>query len=59
MNSKNIKFKAVEHEPTFTSEESAKARGEVLSIGGKAILMKVDEQFMLFVLSASKKINSK
>lgn len=59
LNSKNIKFKAVEHEPTFTSEESAKARGEDLSIGGKAILMKVDEQFMLFVLSASKKINSK
>ena len=59
LNSKNIKFRSVEHEPTFTSEESAKARGEDLSIGGKAILMKVDEQFMLFVLSASKKINSK
>jgi len=59
LSSNNIKFRAVEHEPTYTSEESAKARGEDLSIGGKAILMKVDEQLVLFVLSASKKINSK
>lgn len=54
-----IEFKHVEHEPTFTSEESAKARGEDLSIGGKAILMKINEFFYLFVLSASKKLNSK
>jgi Ala-tRNA(Pro) deacylase len=55
----NVKFRSVKHEPTFTSEESAKARGEDLSIGGKALLMKVDEKFCLFVLSASKKLNSK
>ena len=52
-------FKKCEHEPTFTSEESAQARGEDLSIGGKAILMKIDKTEHLFVLSASKKINSK
>lgn len=52
-------FKRVEHAPTFTSEESAQARGEDLSIGGKAILMKVDKTEHLFVLSACKKINSK
>ena len=55
----NVKYKSVKHEPTFTSEESAKARGEDLSIGGKALLMKTDDKFCLFVLSASKKLNSK
>lgn len=55
----NIFFKSINHSPTFTSEESAKVRGEDLSIGGKALLMKVDEIFSLFVLSASKKLNSK
>ena len=55
----NKAFRKVVHEPTYTSEESAKARDEDLSIGGKAILMKVDKTEHLFVLSASKKINSK
>ena len=59
LNEKNIVYKSVQHEPTYTSEESAKARGEELSIGGKAILMKVDTEFKLYVLSASKKISSK
>jgi Ala-tRNA(Pro) deacylase len=59
LNENNITFKSVQHEATFTSEESAKARGEDLSIGGKAILMKVDSNFKLYVLSAAKKINSK
>ncbi|RNA35931.1 hypothetical protein BpHYR1_007335 [Brachionus plicatilis] len=54
-----IDFKSIEHEPTYTSEESAKVRGEDLSIGGKAILMKVDTDFYLFVLSAAKKLDSK
>ena len=55
----NIEFREVHHEPTFTSEESAKARGEDVNIGGKAILMKVGDSFKLFVLSASLKVNSK
>jgi len=59
LESKNVVFKQISHEPTFTSEESAKARGEDLSIGGKAILMKADTSFVLFVLSASRKIDSK
>ncbi len=36
-----------------------KARNEKLEVGGKAILMKVDQQEYLFVLSASKKISAK
>lgn len=53
-----IIFKEVHHEPTKTSEESAKARGEDLSTGGKALVLKVDDSFKLFVLSASKKLDS-
>ncbi len=59
LDSQSISFKRLEHQPTFTSEESARVRGEELSTGGKAILMKVDDSFKLFVLSASKKLNSK
>ena len=55
----NIEFREVHHEPTFTSEESARARGEDVRIGGKAILMKVGDSFKLFILSASLKVNSK
>lgn len=46
------------HEPTRTSEDSAKARGEDIATGGKAIVLKVGEEFKLFVLSAAKKIDS-
>lgn len=54
-----IAFRAIEHEPTYTSEQSAQARGDDLSIGGKALVMKIDDKFHLFVISASKKCDSK
>lgn len=54
-----VAFREVHHEPTYTSEQSAAARGEDVRIGGKAILMKVDERFCLFVLSAARRIDSK
>lgn len=59
LNQQGIEFKEVSHEPTLTSEQSAMARGEDLSIGGKAILMKLGDQYKLFVISAAKKIDSK
>ncbi len=48
----------VHHAPTRTSEESAAARGEQLRVGGKALLVKVDSTFRLFVLSADRKLDS-
>lgn len=54
----SIVFREVHHEPTRTSEESAKARGEELRIGGKALLMKGDDGFRLFVLPADRKLDS-
>jgi prolyl-tRNA editing enzyme YbaK/EbsC (Cys-tRNA(Pro) deacylase) len=58
LRSQSVEFREVHHAPTFTSEESAKARGEDLRIGGKALLMKTGEVFRLFVLSASLKADS-
>jgi Ala-tRNA(Pro) deacylase len=53
-----IRFRAVHHEPTRTSEDSARARGEDLRVGGKALLIKVDDIYRLFVLSADRKLDS-
>ena len=58
LNEHNVAFREVEHEPTFTSEESAAARGEDLKIGGKALLMKSGDEFRLFVLPADRKVDS-
>jgi prolyl-tRNA editing enzyme YbaK/EbsC (Cys-tRNA(Pro) deacylase) len=58
LESESIAFREVHHAPTFTSEDSAKARGEELRTGGKAILLKVDADFRLFVLSAALKVDS-
>lgn len=59
LNDAEIPFQTLHHEPTHTCEESAKARSESLHIGAKAMLMKVNDTYSLFVLSASKKIDSK
>jgi len=53
-----VAYRAVHHEPTHTSEESARARGEDVRIGGKALLIKTGEVFRLFVLSAALKLDS-
>ncbi len=53
-----VAFREVEHAPTYTSEESAKARGESLRTGAKALVMKVDETFRLFVVPADRKVDS-
>ena len=53
-----VYFREVQHAPTLTSEESARARGEELRVGGKALLMRGDADFALFVLPADRKIDS-
>lgn len=54
-----VPYQLLQHKPTPTSQDAANERGEDLAIGGKAILMKVDEDFALFVLIASLQIDSK
>lgn len=59
LDSQGVTYRTVHHEPTRTSEESAQIRGEELKVGAKAILMKCDDVFRLFVISAAQKIDSK
>lgn len=51
-------FREVHHGPTRTSEDPARARGEDIRIGGKALLIKTGDVFRLFVLSAALRIDS-
>ena len=53
-----VSYRAIEHGPTRTSEESALARGEPLSVGAKALLLRVEDVFRLFVLPANCKLDS-
>lgn len=58
LDSLGIPYRYLEHAPTRTSAESAAARGEPLEIGAKALLVKVGDEFKLFVLSAARKLDS-
>jgi Ala-tRNA(Pro) deacylase len=58
LNAQGVPYREIHHEPTRTSEDSARARGEPLRVGGKALLIKVDDVFRLFVLSADRKLDS-
>jgi prolyl-tRNA editing enzyme YbaK/EbsC (Cys-tRNA(Pro) deacylase) len=53
LDSEKIAYRHVQHEPTFTSEQSALARGEDVKVGGKALVIKAGEDFHLLVLSAA------
>jgi prolyl-tRNA editing enzyme YbaK/EbsC (Cys-tRNA(Pro) deacylase) len=53
-----VPFDEKHHEPTHTSEQSAQARGESLSIGAKALVIKTDNAYRLFVLPADRKVDS-
>ena len=53
-----VPYRELHHEPTLTSEDSARARGEDIRIGGKALLIKVGDDFRLFVLSAALRVDS-
>jgi Ala-tRNA(Pro) deacylase len=53
-----VPFQEKQHSPTLTSEESAAARGEPLWVGAKALLLKTDDVFRLFVLCADRKVDS-
>lgn len=54
-----IAYKTLQHPPTYTSEESAKFRGEALSTGAKAIVYKIEKQYYLFVMPANRKLDNK
>jgi Ala-tRNA(Pro) deacylase len=56
--SRGLPFDEMQHGPTFTSDQAAQARGVNLEIGGKALLIKTDSAYRLFVLSAALQVDS-
>lgn len=53
-----VSFRTVEHAPVRTAEDAARARGMPLSAGVKALVLKVDEEFLLLALPADRSLSS-
>jgi len=54
-----VEFTVLRHEPVFTSEQAAAVRGTPLSSGAKALVLKAGDRFVLAVLPADRKLDSK
>jgi Ala-tRNA(Pro) deacylase len=54
-----VPFTVLRHEPVYTSEQAAAVRGTALASGAKALIIKADETFLLLVLPADRKLNSR
>ena len=59
LESKQIPHTVLHHEPVFTSEESARVRGTTLASGAKALVCKGDDQFLMVVMPADRRLSSK
>ena len=55
----HVNYVTKRHAPTLTSLDSARERGEPLKIGAKALLVKTDKEFLLAVLPADRRLNTK
>ena len=54
-----IAFQVLRHEPVYTSEEAARVRGTPLASGAKALVCKGEEGFVMFVIPADRKLDSR
>jgi Ala-tRNA(Pro) deacylase len=54
-----VPFTVLRHEPVFTSEQAAAVRGTPLASGAKALVIKADERFVMCVVPADRKLDSK
>ena len=59
LNEHHVDFQVTSHRPVYTSTEAARVRGESLQSGAKALILKVDDGFALFVLPGDRRMNSK
>jgi len=55
----HVDFHVASHRPVYTSAEAAEVRGESLQSGAKALILKVDGGFAMFVLPGDRRMNSK
>ena len=54
-----ITHRVSHHAPVFTSEEAAAIRGVSLACGAKALIMRAGEEFVMAVIPADRKLDSK
>jgi prolyl-tRNA editing enzyme YbaK/EbsC (Cys-tRNA(Pro) deacylase) len=59
LNQAGVPFTVTRHAPVFTSEEAAAIRGAPLSSGAKALVVKAGDAFVLLVVPADRKLDSK
>lgn len=59
LSGKSVQYDVLRHAPVFTSEEAAAIRGTPLASGAKALVCKTDDQFIMIVLPADRKLSSK
>jgi Ala-tRNA(Pro) deacylase len=52
-------FAVTHHAPVFTSEEAAAVRGAPLASGAKALVVKAGDAFVMLVVPADRKLDSK
>lgn len=53
-----IVFQVLRHEPVYTREEAACVRGTPLASGAKALIVKGEDGFVMFVVPADRKLDS-
>ena len=54
-----VPYQVLHHAPVFTSQQAAQVRGTTLGSGAKALVCKADDQFLMFVLPADLRLDSK
>jgi len=55
----NVAFDVLQHEPVYTSQQAAAVRGTSLASGAKALICKGGDRFVMFVMPADLKLDSK
>jgi prolyl-tRNA editing enzyme YbaK/EbsC (Cys-tRNA(Pro) deacylase) len=58
LDDEHASYRHLTHEPTPTSEDSARVRGEPLEVGGKALIIKAGDRHVLLVISAARRLDS-
>lgn len=54
-----VAFDVLRHEPVYTSEQAASVRGTPLASGAKALICRGDDQMVMFVVPADRRLASK
>lgn len=54
-----VAFTVTRHQPVYTSEEAANVRGAPLASGAKALIIKAGDEFLMLVVPADRKMDSK